>query len=151
MSRPRVFYIFSTVLILALPLAAAEVRHDRVERLVFNRAAVRLNLPLYWTADSNGNGAVDPDEVARLLFYPTTPSWVAAGHFTPEFEKACAEIVTWAGEPPLSTRLTPAERTRRQLVIADLDQGRPTLIRSDLRATSSEDKTLVRHMLTLAT
>jgi hypothetical protein len=47
------------------------VRHDAIDRLAFNRLAVRLNLPLYWASDTNKNGIVEPNEVAALLFYPT--------------------------------------------------------------------------------
>ncbi|MBN2370605.1 MAG: hypothetical protein JXO72_08960 [Vicinamibacteria bacterium] len=139
------------VLMSSLALAApAAPLLNRVERSAFNRAAVRLNLPVYWVADSNANGAVDPDEVAALLFYPETPRWVEDGRFTPAFEKAYAEIAAWSGEPSLPPALAPGEQARRQLVIADLDQGRPSLVRSDLRQLSSEDRVLVRHMLALA-
>jgi hypothetical protein len=151
MPTPRVPCIVLLSFALATALAAAETRHDRVERLAFNRASMRLNLPLYWIADTNGNGAVDPDEVTGLLFYPAAPSWTTAGHFTPAFETAYAQIVAWAGAPPLPATLTPAELERRRLVIADLDQGRPTLVRSDLRALAPKDKTLVGHMLKTAT
>ena len=150
MPTPRVPCIVLLSLAVATALAAAQTRHDRVERLAFNRAAMRLNLPLHWIADSNANGAVDPDEVASLLFYPAAPRWTTAGHFTPAFEKAYAQIVAWAGAPPLPAGLAPAELERRRLVIADLDQGRPTLVRSDLRALAPQDKTLVGHMLKTA-
>jgi hypothetical protein len=137
-------------LALAGVTAAAATPFDRVERLAFNRAAARLNLPLYWVADRDGNRTVDPDEVATLLFYPPAARWVDGGRFTPEFEQAYAEIATWAGEPPLAPGLTADERQRRALVIADLDQGRPTLVRSDLRGLSNEERTLVGRMLKIA-
>jgi hypothetical protein len=130
--------------------AEAATRFDRIERLAFNRAAVRLNLALYWVADTNNDRAVNPDEVATLLFYPAVPRWVDGGRFTPEFEKAYSDITAWAGEPPLAPGLSEDERRRRGLVLADLDQGRPTLVRSDLRGLPSEEKTLVGHMLKTA-
>ncbi len=56
----------------AAPAAVVHaVRHDAIDRLAFNRLAVRLNLPLYWASDTNKNGIVEPNEVAALLFYPT--------------------------------------------------------------------------------
>jgi hypothetical protein len=140
---------YALVFGLALTTPAAPL-HDGVDRLAFNRAAVRLNLPVYWIADDNANGAVDPEEVAALLFYPETPRWTEAGRFTPAFEKAYAEIVAWSGEPPLPPTLAPGERARRRLVIADLDQGRPSLVHSDFRRLASEDRILVRHMLKVA-
>src|SRR4051812_18431731 len=39
---------------------------DAIPRLQLNRLAAELDLPLFWTADSNDNRAVDPDEVATL-------------------------------------------------------------------------------------
>src|SRR5215468_11042270 len=76
------------------PAAAAPKAHDAVDRATFNRVAARLNLPLYWTADANKNGTIEPNETAALLFYPGSGSakWVNAetGAFTPSFEEAYA-------------------------------------------------------------
>src|SRR6185503_12480648 len=62
--------------------------HAAVDRLTFNRSAVHLNLPLYWAMDQNDDGAIEPDETALLLFYPTsdTAKWVDSRAFTPQFE-----------------------------------------------------------------
>src|SRR5689334_9312207 len=49
------------------PVAApAPAKLDAIPRLQFNRLAAELDLPLFWIADTNGNGALDPDEVATL-------------------------------------------------------------------------------------
>ena len=124
-------------------VAAAPPDYGRVERQAFNRAAVRLNLPLYWTADTNGNQSVDPAEVATLLFYPTAPRWVEQGRCAASFTDAYEKIVAWSGEPPLPSGLTEAERVRRQLVLQDLDQARATLVRSDFRNAPAGDKAFV--------
>ncbi|MGI5861342.1 MAG: hypothetical protein ACOX6T_04695 [Myxococcales bacterium] len=123
---------------------------DRIDRTAFNRAAVRLNLPLYWSADKNSNGAVEPDEVVGLLFYPSEGRWVEGGAFTAEFEAAYEQLVKWADVPPLPEELTPEELQRRTLVIADLDEGRATLIHNDLSGLSEDEKRFVRHMLKAA-
>ncbi|HEY5946820.1 MAG TPA: hypothetical protein VIV40_15060, partial [Kofleriaceae bacterium] len=67
--------------------------------------------------------------------------WVENGAFTPAFESAYDAIVTAskAGDAKLDER--------QKLVGQDLDQGRATLVRSDLRALSADEKTFVDHML----
>src|SRR5512145_1825824 len=150
MSRARnLLPLLPTLAVVALA-GATEAPYARVERLAFNRAAVRLNLPVYWIADGNGNKRVDPDEIATLLFYPTATRWVKDGRFTADFERAYGQIAAWAAEPPLPTGLQPDEASRRRLVIADLDQGRPTLVRTDMRGASARDRTLAEHMLRVA-
>jgi hypothetical protein len=121
--------------------------HDRVERLAFNRAAVRLNLPIYWTADPDKNGAIEPGEIASLLFYPSsaTAHWVEGDAFTPAFEDAYARIVAAQSQEPSGP--TPEETERRKLVTLDLDQARATLIQTNLSGLGADDKALVQHVL----
>ena len=125
----------------AAPAAAA---HAGTDRTAFNRAAVRLNLPLFWANDADGDGSVDPNEVSALLFYPTEGHWVENGAFTKSFEEAWTRVLHEV------TAQAPTD-TRRQLVVKDLDQGRATLVRTDLGSISPEEKTFVRHMLNAAT
>jgi len=127
------------------PPPPAPVRHDALDRDTFNRLAVRLNLPLFWLADVNGNKTVDPEEVTALLFYPSSPTWVQAGRFTSEFDLAYASLVTAANPPKLE--LSPEEAARRAAVIEELDQGKPTLVMSDLTGLSEGDKAAVRSIL----
>ncbi|HTL36748.1 MAG TPA: hypothetical protein VL326_26620 [Kofleriaceae bacterium] len=122
------------------PKAAA---HDAVERMLFNRTAVHLNLPVYWAVDANNDKVLDPSEVAPLLFYPTTGTWVKDGKFTSEFEDVYAKIAAASKAPPPDDK-------RRQLVIQDLDAGRPSLVKTDLTSASAEDKAFVGKMLTVA-
>jgi len=118
-------------------------------RLDFNRFAVRANLPVYWVADSNGNGAVDPDEIASLRFYPQEGNWTEDGSFTPDFHQALNTLIqlsldsdeTAEGEP------ADAEAVRLRLVHADLDHGIPTLVHNDLGEMSEAHRTFVSHML----
>jgi hypothetical protein len=114
--------------------------HDAVDRMTFNRTAVHLNLPIYWSADANNNKVLDADEVVPLLFYPTQGTWVKDGAFTREFEDTYATIAAAAKAAP------PADK-RRQLVIEDLDSGRPSLVFTDLRKASAEDRAFVEKML----
>ena len=116
----------------------------------FNRFALHLNLPLYWAEDRNKNRKVDPDEVAKLLFYPTsgTATWVDGGKFTPAFETACVQMATIRRGAPASTPQGDLER--RTLVLEDLDQGRTTLVSSDLRKFSAEERAFATRMIEVA-
>lgn len=116
-----------------------------MERGSFNQLAVRLNLPIFWAEDANSNRAVDPEEVRGLLFYPTSPQWVKAGKFSPEFDLAYTAML--ASVHARSENLAPEEAARRALVLEELDQGRPTLVRSDLRGYSPQDRAALRSVL----
>jgi hypothetical protein len=120
---------------------AAPPSYAGLDRADFNRAAMHLNLPVYWVADANNDGVVSPDEVASLLFYPTEGRWVEGGAFTKAFADAWLKIEREVKSPP------PGD-ARQSLVRKDLDQGLTTLVRTDLRSAAEEDKVLVRHMLT---
>lgn len=122
---------------------ASPAAFDRIARADFNRYAVRLDLSVFWMQDRNGNHAIDPDEVAALLFYPTEGHWVAGGTFTPAFRGAYEQIVSASKAPaPTDPRLA--------LVDQELDQGRSALVRTDLTGAPAEDRRLVEHMLTVA-
>src|SRR5437588_1763103 len=58
-------------------------QYNGLLRADFNRLAVRANEPVYWIADTNRDGAIDPDEIAFLLFYgvPSDP-WHLNGGLT---------------------------------------------------------------------
>lgn len=127
--------------------AAPPLTYDALPRAEVNRRAVRENLPLYWIVDGDRDGTLDPGEVASLLFYPTRETWVEKGAFTPAFAAAYAQIVA-AGA--VTDDLASEEGRRRALVGKDLDQGRPTLVSSDLTGLPASGKQLVRHMLRVA-
>jgi hypothetical protein len=112
-----------------------------IERSAFNRAAVHLNLPVFWASDPNRDGTVQPAEVSSLLFYPSEGRWVEGGAFTKAFADAWAKIQAEA-------RSASRSDARKALVVKDLDQGLATLVESDFRAGTNEDKVFVRHMLT---
>lgn len=143
-------------------LQAPIQQYDALSRIDFNRWAVRLNLPLYWVADSNHDGRVQPDEVASLLFYPEPGNWVADGHFTPAFDASYASMVSVAQSDSQSDSHADSnaaadghavaddksgEDLRQQLVGQDLDQGRSTLISTRLAA---DEQDFVSHMQKLA-
>ncbi len=130
--------------------AAKALTYDALDRASFNKVAVRLNLALFWIADHDADKAVDPAEVATLRFYPQSPVWVEGGKFTPAFDKAYAAIKRSAEAPQLPAGISAEEKQRRELVVQDLDQGRPTLIHNDFSKAAAPDRTLLEHMFTTA-
>ena len=114
--------------------SAAIVTDKPVSRLDWNRIAVHLNMPVFWVEDANGDGKADDSELTTLEFY---------GQKAPSFDEARSKIAE-AAKAPLP------EDKRRQLVLQDLDAGRPTLVRNDFTKASDEDKTFVKNMLGIA-
>ncbi len=113
----------------------------------FNRLAARLNLPLFWRTDADGDKAVDPGEVVGLLFHPTQGHWVDGDTFTPAFLDAYDRMVTLSAETDAHAALDEPERTRRRLMDQELDQGYRTLVYSDLTALGPQERQFLTHML----
>ena len=68
--------------------AKQEVALDQLDRLDFNRAAVRLNLPVFWISEETPSKTLRPEALAALNFYPGSDSFTwkdDSGNFTPEF------------------------------------------------------------------
>ncbi len=131
---------------IAAPVASASASASaprKLDRAAFNRRAVQHNLPLYWTADRNGNGEADPDEVAALQFYPTSGDWVSGGRFTPSYATALRGM-----ETPES--FDGPDGARIKLVVGELDNAAPALVANDLRKNAS-DHEFVGHMVRVAT
>ncbi|KYF94948.1 hypothetical protein BE18_45060, partial [Sorangium cellulosum] len=95
-------------------------------------------------------GAVEPDEVAALWHHTKAPAWVASGAFTPEFTSAYAAMLKIKAEGHPRAGLDEAEQRRRDAVLAELAAGRPSLLRSDFRGASAEDRAIVGHLLKVA-
>jgi hypothetical protein len=105
-------------------------KYDQISRADFNRWAMRQNIGLYWVADTDKDGVLDENELATLMYFPPPPT----------LARAYPEIVAAAKAGPPSD-------PRQKLVGEDLDQGRTTLVRTDLTKLSAEDKKFVEHML----
>lgn len=119
-----------------------------LDRASFNQRAAERFLPLFWREDANGNGTLDPGELAVLIGFDQDDRsvWIdASGQFTEAFKTAHDQIHR---ELPLPRDA--AERTRRQLVLQELAQGRPTLVENDLTALSPGEKNFVTRMLETA-
>jgi hypothetical protein len=105
-------------------------------RADFNRLAAASALPLFWVADRNGNGLVEPDELAATGAGNPLGAYVAGGKLTPRFERDYRALV---------------ELRRREAVQRELDYARPTLVAADLRGLQPPEKALLKELLGAAT
>lgn len=132
----------------AAPAKTASARLDAIPRLDFNRLAAELDLPLFWIADERSPGVLEPDELAVLWgVAPRGKEWTKDGAFSTAFLDAYASMVKVKAEGHPTAGLDDAEKKRRAAVLAELAQGRPTLVRSDFRGASAEDKAFLRHII----
>ncbi len=129
--------------------APKPVTFDQLTRDAFNGRAQEHFLPLFWRADEDRDGAIDPAELA-LLWGPqgfNRARFVdAKGSFTPAFAEAYQRLLTSPDERALAA----AEQQRRAAVRLELSQGRPTLVETDLSNASDEDRAVVKHVFAAA-
>jgi hypothetical protein len=133
------------------PPAAPPPKLDAIPRLEFNRLAAELDLPLFWMADTNGSGSLDVDELATLWGVGAKDTvWIKDGAFAPALYAAYAQMIVARAKGASAEGLDEPERRRRAAVRAELAQGMPSLVRSDFRHASAEDRGLVEHVLAAA-
>ncbi len=145
-ARPRSKSSATTSADTSAALTASQERSVRVDPLSrgdFNRLASELALPLFWTADSNKNGAIDPDELAvywGLVADVTLGDYVAKGGFTTRAIEAIERVKSEGNAIP-SRDQAPPELARRAAIKKELSQARITLVETDLsRATANEKR-----------
>jgi hypothetical protein len=90
-----------------------------MSRADFNRFALRMNAPVFWWTDANGNGVPERDEVKTLLFYPSSA--------TVDVDRTIAAVIAFDPNA-MPAGLSADEVARRKLVDDDLDQGAPSLL-----------------------
>ena len=122
------------------PEPAAGTAYSGPTRLRFNQLALRLGLPLFWQEDTDGDGAVDPDEVRALLFHDSSVTWVEEGRFTPAFDEAWRRMRALDGEAP-------PDDERRALVRRELDHAAPTLVYTDLSSLPPAHRAFASQMM----
>jgi hypothetical protein len=132
--------------------AAGTPKLNAIPRAAFNQIAADLDLPLFWAEDRNKNGAIDPDELSVLWGVADTreADWVTGGAFTPAFQRAYGDMVAYAKGSSTVEKPATEEARRRRAVLRELSQGRPTLVASDFRKSSEEDRAVVKHVLAAA-
>ncbi|MBN8612969.1 MAG: hypothetical protein J0L92_20425 [Deltaproteobacteria bacterium] len=146
MSKTRSLLVGAPVALTALALASCggaqrtttSMREAQIDRARFNQLALRLDLPLFWAEDANGNGEPDPDEVRALLFYPSTPSLDGEA-----LDRAIARVAA-------ESRVAAPTDPRRALVVAELDHAAPTLVETEIAALPEAHRAFVGHMLNVA-
>ncbi|MBU1221147.1 hypothetical protein KKF97_15185 [Myxococcota bacterium] len=121
----------------SVPIAPEPVK---VTRELFNITAIKLNIPVFWIADSNSNEKPDPGEISSVLFYDSYVEWVKDGKFTPDFSAVQKKIENELAKPTLSSG---PEADRIKLVINDLEAGYPVIVYNDMSTFSAEDKAIV--------
>ena len=117
-----------------------------------NRLAAQLALPLFWASDADGDGAIDGGEIAVLWGVANTSRahWVQGTRPTKAFEEAYRQIVMLKTKGPSFEGLDPAEVERRKLIIRELDQGQPTLVRTSFADASAQDRNILDNILAAA-
>jgi len=117
-----------------------------VSREALNRASLELAYPFFWSEDRDGDGALDPDELALVWGLDPRPreQWVAGGRFTPAFLEAYARVRARAASPG-----APAD-PRHAALARELAQSYFTVVESDFTSAPEEDRALVRHVLEAA-
>jgi hypothetical protein len=130
--------------------AVQATRHDRLSRTDFNRIAAERGLPLFWRADADNDHDLDADELVTIWGVPgaARDTLVGGDRFLPAFD---ALYGTLTAPAPAAAELPAPERARRAAVLEELAQGQPTLVETDLRNATAEDKAIVDHVLAAAT
>ena len=116
------------------------------ERSHFNQRALQHHLPLFWVQDRNGDGEVDPEELA-ITWPGEEADWLNEGSFT---ERSRAALRLIRAPEPLLEALEPQEHARRQAVLKALDLGQRSLVASDFRMEGPETRALLTHLLRAA-
>lgn len=120
------------------------VEYKALARLEFNQRAQERFVPLFWRSDANGNGALDPDELAVLVgpWGDTRADYVDAKGFTKRFADTYAALEQALDQ----SKLDDAEKARRALLTQELSQGKATLVETDLSALPEEDRVVYAHL-----
>jgi hypothetical protein len=147
--------VVPSVLLFMLVAARAESAEPpgRLSRTDFNRRAAELALPLFWRGDANGNNSLDPEELVVLWGVAGSArqgDYVVSTGLGARFTKKFRDAYGLMSAPARVADLTSAESRRRQAVLEELAQGRPTLVETDFSAGPTEDKALVRNILAAA-
>ncbi|MFO0594853.1 MAG: hypothetical protein U0228_06105 [Myxococcaceae bacterium] len=130
--------------------AASKKVYEALNRTDFNLRAQELTLPLFWRSDANSNKALEADELAVLVDFrggeqSKLADWVDANGFTKKFDDAYAAMQKG---PDMGS--TPEEQKRRAALKLELEQGKPTLVETDLGKGTEADRKAFPHFLKAA-
>jgi hypothetical protein len=117
------------------PAAPDLEKLPRLSRDDFNRIAGLLDLPFFWSRDSENQKKLDPAELTILGVGTRREHYIQEGKFTPSFWRIYRSMI---------------ERRRREAVARELNQGRPTLVHTDFQGAPERDRVIVRHITAAA-
>ncbi len=123
---------------------------SQLDRATFNRAAVRLNLPIFWTYEAEPSKTVRPEALTTLNFYPTSETFVwkdSEGKFTQAFYDAYGLMVEVMKDPLMGATVDAGEKTRRLKVAEELDEAAVTAVATDFSGSDAQEKAFVSSML----
>lgn len=127
-----------------VPPIQEQPEQTSLSRLRFNQLAMRLDLPLYWVNDTNGDQRINPDEIVTLHFYASQPTWVRDGAFTDAYREAYAAIIH-------ESERTDTSPERLRWVETELDTAAPTLLHANLEELPRAHRQFVREMMSVGT
>jgi hypothetical protein len=117
-------------------------RFNVLARADFNLRAQEHFAPLFWRADTNADGVLDPDELVVTWGQGAKrEDFVSAEGFTPAFVALYAAL-----QKPQARTLSVDENARMQLLRDELMQGQPTLVETDTRRFSAEERTVLTEL-----
>lgn len=122
----------------ALALGPTATQLNILERLEFNKLAAEQDVPLFWREDANHDKTPNADELAVL--WPQGNDWLQPQ----KIAEAYGLLLKRRQDPPVDA--TP-EGKRRALVLAELRQGRPTLIFTDAHEFPPAERQFLAHVL----
>ena len=129
-----------------LALGPTATQLDTIERGKWNAVAAEQDVPLFWREDKNANKAPDLDELA-VLWPAQASEWRTATRLA----EVHGLLQKHAVDAPGAATPTTPEGKRQAAVVAELHQGRPTLLYANLAGLSPAEKSLVTHILAAAT
>lgn len=128
----------------------SKVDLSQLDRNAFNRAAMRLNLPIFWQYEATASKTVRPEVLTTLNFYPTTETFIwkdAEGKFTEAFYDAYRSMVEVMKDPVMGAQVDEREKARRLKVADELDQAAVTVVATDFSKSDASEKAFVESML----
>ena len=137
MTRIKLMGGILAVILVAAPTFAKQSMYGlpALSRADFNRLAAAAGVPVLWALDEGQIGIPEPAELVGLGVLEGSTPFVADGKLTPAFEKLYRRLV---------------EAKRLEVVRKELDQGIPTLVRTDLSRLRPAEKLMVGHILKAA-
>ncbi|MFT7521002.1 MAG: hypothetical protein ACI9MC_003153 [Kiritimatiellia bacterium] len=130
----------------------SEPQADNIDRSAFNAAALELYQPLFWMRDTDNLGTPDADEIEVYLTPDSGPrsDWLDADGFSDRGRTAISDIVALVKHGHKDVRRSKSEANRWTAVLQELQQARVTLVLTDLREASDQDRALIPHLIAAA-